>query len=46
MAAGLLDVLTNPQLREQMIAKGLVQAKKFTWENTVKKTLKVFESLK
>ena len=46
IAAGLLDVLTNPQLREQMIAKGLVQAKKFTWENTVKKTLKVFESLK
>lgn len=46
IAAGLLEVLTNPKLREDMIAKGLIQSKKFTWENTAKETLAVFESLK
>ena len=43
---GLLKVLMENDLRQQMIAKGLERAKQFTWENTAKKTLEVFESLK
>jgi glycosyltransferase involved in cell wall biosynthesis len=46
IAAGLLDVLTNPELRESMVKKGIEQSKKFTWENTAKETLNIFESLK
>jgi glycosyltransferase involved in cell wall biosynthesis len=46
IADGLLKVLTDNNLREQMIAKGLERAKQFTWENTARKTLEVFESLK
>ncbi|MBX4191198.1 MAG: glycosyltransferase family 4 protein [Candidatus Doudnabacteria bacterium] len=46
IADGLLRVLTDSNLRQQMIVKGLEQAKKFTWENTAKKTLEVFESLR
>jgi glycosyltransferase involved in cell wall biosynthesis len=46
IAEGLLEVLTDKDLRDQMIVKGLEQAKKFTWENTARKTLEVIESLK
>ena len=46
IAAGLLRVLTDPQLRENMIAKGLARAKEFAWENTARKTLAAIESLK
>ena len=46
IAGGLLKVLTDSNLREQMIVKGLERAKMFTWENTAKKTLEVIESLK
>jgi glycosyltransferase involved in cell wall biosynthesis len=46
IADGLLKVLTDNNLRENLIAKGLEQSKKFSWENTAKKTLEVIESLK
>jgi glycosyltransferase involved in cell wall biosynthesis len=46
LAEGLLKVLTDNNLRQQMIAKGLERSKKFTWENTARKTLEVLESLK
>ena len=46
VAEGLLQVLTDKELRLQMIAKGLGQAKRFSWENTARKTLSLFESLK
>ncbi|OGE81196.1 MAG: hypothetical protein A3H72_00550 [Candidatus Doudnabacteria bacterium RIFCSPLOWO2_02_FULL_48_8] len=46
VAEGLLQVLTDKELRLQMIAKGLEQAKRFSWENTARKTLSLFESLK
>ncbi len=46
IAEGLLEVLTNSNLRQQMIDRGLARAKHFTWENTAKKTLEVLESLK
>ncbi len=45
IAEGLLKVLQDPNLRQQMIARGLEQVKKFTWENTAKKTLEVFKNL-
>jgi glycosyltransferase involved in cell wall biosynthesis len=46
IAEGLLKVLTDSNLRQQLIVKGLERAKQFTWENTAKKTLEVFNSLK
>jgi glycosyltransferase involved in cell wall biosynthesis len=46
IAGGLLKVLIDANLREQMIAKGSEQSKKFSWENTAKETLRVFEELK
>lgn len=46
IAEGLLKVLTDQNLRNQMIARGLEQAKKFTWEKTARKTLEVIESLR
>ncbi len=45
IANGLLEVLMDNNLRQQMIAKGLERAKQFTWENTAKKTLEVFKTL-
>ncbi|OGE87921.1 MAG: hypothetical protein A3J07_00140 [Candidatus Doudnabacteria bacterium RIFCSPLOWO2_02_FULL_49_13] len=45
IAEGLLKVLTDNNLRQEMISKGLEQAKKFSWENTAKKTLEVIESI-
>jgi glycosyltransferase involved in cell wall biosynthesis len=46
ISQGLLKVLQHNDLRAEMIKNGLEQAKKFTWENTAKKTLEVIESLK
>ncbi len=46
IADGLLKVLNDNNLRQQMIAKGLERSKLFTWENTARKTLQVIESLK
>jgi glycosyltransferase involved in cell wall biosynthesis len=45
IAEGLLKVLTDPKLRKTMIERGREQAKKFTWENTAKRTLEVIEGL-
>lgn len=46
IAEGLLKVLMDQNLRNDMIRRGLERAKQFTWENTARKTLEVFESLK
>jgi glycosyltransferase involved in cell wall biosynthesis len=46
IAEGILEVLTNQNLRVQMIENGLLQAKKFTWEECARKTLALIESLK
>lgn len=46
IAEGILKVLLDPRLREQMISSGLERAKHFSWENTAKKTLEVIESLR
>jgi glycosyltransferase involved in cell wall biosynthesis len=39
-------VMTNPLLAEKLSQEGLIQAKKFSWEKSVEKTLAVFRSLK
>ncbi|MBI2355822.1 MAG: glycosyltransferase family 4 protein [Candidatus Doudnabacteria bacterium] len=46
IADGLLKVLTDKNLRGQMIQRGLEQARKFSWENTAKQTLRVLENIK
>jgi glycosyltransferase involved in cell wall biosynthesis len=38
--------LEEPELRENLIKKGLRQAKKFNWEKTAQKVLDVFYKLK
>ena len=45
IAEGLLKVLMDGNLRREMIRKGLARSKDFTWENTARKTLEVFENL-
>ena len=41
IADGILKVLTDVNLRRNLIQKGYQQVKKFSWEQTVKKSLKV-----
>ena len=38
----LLFLLENPAAREQLIAKGLEQTKKFSWDKTVTQTLDAY----
>ncbi len=45
IARGILDVLTNAGLRHDMIEKGLLQAQKFSWENTAQKTLELLSAI-
>src|SRR3989344_2601359 len=45
IAAGLLEVLTNRNVKNEMIKKGLERSKQFTWEATARKTLEIFNSL-
>lgn len=45
MADAMYQVLTNERLRRDMVGKGALQAQKFSWEQTAKKTLAVYQSL-
>jgi len=45
LAETILKVLKDQFLRNKMITEGLKQTKKFSWENTTKQTLSVFEEL-
>ncbi len=45
LAKAMYDVLTNDQLRENLMKKGLERAKLFSWEKTAKETLKVYEEV-
>ncbi len=45
LAKHLKLVLTNSKLRDEMIEKGLAQAKKFTWEKTAEQTLEVYKKV-
>jgi len=41
----LKSVLTDSRLRSDLIAKGLIQAKKFSWEKTARDTLDVYREI-
>jgi len=45
IAQKLDKVLSDEKLREEMIEKGKIQVKKFSWEKTAKETLSVLENL-
>lgn len=45
MAAKTLDLLEDPQNRSRISRAGIEYASQFTWENTVKQTLEVYEEL-
>lgn len=45
LAKAMRDVLSNRQLREDMISKGQEQAKKFSWETATEQTQQVYEKL-
>ena len=42
LASAIYDVLSNPQLQEKMRRHGLERARRFSWNNTVSKTLQVY----
>ena len=44
IASGILEVLSNPVLREVMVTKGLKRVKEFSWEKCARKTLTVLEN--
>jgi glycosyltransferase involved in cell wall biosynthesis len=42
MARAIDDVLSNPTLRKELIKKGGVQSKKYSWVKTAKQTHEVY----
>lgn len=45
IAKAIENVIKNDRLKKEMIEKGLKQARKFTWENSVKKLEKIYSEL-
>jgi glycosyltransferase involved in cell wall biosynthesis len=45
LAHTILEVLTNGELREELVEKGVERAKLFSWETMTRETIKVYESL-
>lgn len=45
LARAMRRVLTDARLRDDMIRKGLEQAKKFSWEEAARETMKVYEKV-
>jgi glycosyltransferase involved in cell wall biosynthesis len=45
LTKAIYEVLTNEGLREDMTKKGFERARSFTWINTAKETLKVYEDI-
>ena len=45
IAHGIEKALTDEELRERLIQKGLERAKSFSWEEMARKTLKVYEEV-
>jgi len=43
IANGIKRLLTDEQLKEALITKGFQRVKKFSWENTAKETLKIYQ---
>ncbi|KAM3114462.1 glycosyltransferase family 4 protein [Phormidesmis sp. 146-33] len=45
LAEAILQVVSNPQLRDRLIQKGKVQSQQYSWENTAKATLNAYKLL-
>jgi glycosyltransferase involved in cell wall biosynthesis len=45
LAEAMMRVLSNQELRENMIRKGLEQSAKFSWEETARQTLEVYNKV-
>ncbi|GAI38169.1 unnamed protein product [marine sediment metagenome] len=45
LAQAMRRVLTDDKLRDDMVRKGLEQSKKFSWEETARQTLEVYEKV-
>lgn len=45
LAQAMYGVITNTQLREALIERGLKRASQFTWEKAARKTLEVYEGV-
>ncbi|MCQ6963212.1 glycosyltransferase family 4 protein [Methanolobus chelungpuianus] len=45
MATQMYDILTNEALHESLVKKGLKRARMFTWKDTAKKTMEVYNEL-
>lgn len=45
ISSKMVEILSKPELAREMSAKGLEQAKKFTWHQTAKETLEIYEQL-
>lgn len=45
IAQGILSVLKNAQLRQELVGKGFERAKEFTWKKTTEETLRFIETI-
>jgi len=45
LAQAMRQVLTDAKLRDDMIRKGLKQSKRFSWEETARQTMEVYEKV-
>lgn len=45
IADGVIDILTNNILRKKLIAQGLVEAKRFSWDKAARETLKILQKV-
>lgn len=45
LAMAMREVVTNNKLRDEMVKKGLEQAKKFSWESAARQTQKVYDEV-
>ncbi len=45
LAQAMRQVLTRSELRDDMVRKGLEQAKRFSWEKTARQTMEVYEKV-
>jgi alpha-1,3-rhamnosyl/mannosyltransferase len=45
MAAKMLQILTNPELRDDLSQRGMSRAAKFSWRSTAEETVRIYRSL-
>lgn len=45
IASAIREVLTNENLRRELVSRGLKRASQFSWEKAAEETLKVYESV-